>query len=66
MAKNGHSKFFPPFPPKRWGQIWNGQKWSFQILSDDFSQKDGKFEMAKNGCSGTSNTSYAQLQTEGD
>ena len=44
--------FFQQFFPKRLVQIWNGQKWPFQIFSDNFSQKDWyKFGMAKNGCS---------------
>ena len=27
---------------KRWEEIQNGQKWLFQIFSNNFSQKDGK------------------------
>ena len=41
--------FFQPFFPKRLVQIWNGQKWPFQIFSNNFSQEDWyKFRMAKN------------------
>ena len=33
-------------------KIQNGPKWPFQMISDNFSQKDWyKFGMAKNGCS---------------
>ena len=39
MAKNGHSKFFQQFFPKRWEEIWNGKKWQFQIFSNNFPQK---------------------------
>ena len=59
MAKNGHSNVshylannFSQFFPRRLVQIWNGQKWPFQLFSNNFSQKDWyKFGMAKNGCS---------------
>ena len=44
--------FFWQFFPKRLVQIQNGQKWPFQLFSDNFSQNEWhKFGMAKNGCS---------------
>ena len=42
------SNFSEQFFPKRLVQIWNSQKWPFQIFPDNFPQKD-KFGMAKNG-----------------
>ena len=48
-SKMAIPNFFQQFFPRRLVQIWNGQKWPFQIFSNNFSQKDWyRLRMAKN------------------